>query len=276
MSPVAFVLLVVGFDRLLSSCRVPTIRRAQPWWLRARPRLVPFVRSAPATYTYLAILFVTTWVLASASVRLADRLLLAESTNLHHLARDPLRVLIGSAFWLSGTRDLAIAACVFTVVLAPLERRIGAWRTAGVFAIGHVGATLLTAAGLGEPWVHAWLFAGARPGIGDGCGARALDWRSQSRRPRTREQSADGRSSVDQMLRRAVHSVIGGNRSGRGTSPEFGWPGAGPFRGASAAAFLFCVRAVAAPCLTQKGGATARLARPLVAAMQLPPRHAMS
>jgi len=113
-----------------------------------RPRLVAFVRSAPATYTYLAILFVTTWLLASASARLADRLLLAESTNLHHLARDPIRVLIGSAFWLSGTRDLIIAACVFTVVLAPVERRIGAWRTAGVFAIGHVGATLLTAAGL--------------------------------------------------------------------------------------------------------------------------------
>jgi hypothetical protein len=148
MSPVAFVLLVVGFDRLLSGGRLRAFRRAQPWWLRVRPRLVAFVRSAPATYTYLAILFVTTWVLASASARLADRLLLAESTNLHHLARDPVRVLIGSAFWLSGTRDLIIAACVFTVVLAPVERRIGAWRTAGVFAIGHVGATLLTAAGL--------------------------------------------------------------------------------------------------------------------------------
>jgi hypothetical protein len=148
MSPVALVLLVVGFDRLLSSGRLGVTRRVRRWWLGARPRLVAFVRSAPATYSYLAILFVTSWVLASATARLADRLLLAESTNLYHLGRDPIRVLIGSAFWLSSGRELLVTVCLFTLVLAPVERRIGASRTAGVFAIGHVGATLLTAAGL--------------------------------------------------------------------------------------------------------------------------------
>ena len=144
----ALVLAVVGLDRLLSSRRLRVTRRVQPWWLGTRPRLVVFVRSAPATYTYLAVLFVTTWVLASASTRIADRLLLAQSTNLHHLANDPIRVLIGSAFWVSGSGDLLVTACLFTLVLAPLERRIGAWRMAAVFAIGHIGATLLTAGGL--------------------------------------------------------------------------------------------------------------------------------
>lgn len=124
--------------------------RAQAWRSQAWPCAAAFVRSAPATYGYLAILFVTTWLLASASARLADRVLLAESTNLHHLARDPVRVLVGSAFWLSSSRDLLVSAVLFTLVLAPVERRIGAWRMGGVFAIGHVGATLLTAAGL---WV---------------------------------------------------------------------------------------------------------------------------
>jgi Rhomboid-like protein len=57
-------------------------------------------------------------------------------------------VLISSAFWLSNSRDLLLMAVLFTLLLAPVERRIGAWRTGSVFALGHIGATLLTAAGL--------------------------------------------------------------------------------------------------------------------------------
>lgn len=148
MSPVAFILLVVGADRLLSSGRPRFLQPVQRWWVEARPRLVAWVRSAPATYGYLAVLFVTTWVLSSASGRLTGRLLLAQSTNLHQLARDPVRVLISSAFWLSGTVSLLVWATLLTLVLAPVERRIGSWRLGIVFAIGHVGATLLTAAGL--------------------------------------------------------------------------------------------------------------------------------
>jgi len=148
MSPVVFVLLVVGIDRVLGSGRPRVLRPVQRWWVAARPRLIAYVRSAPATFGYLAVLFVTTWVLATASGRLADRLLLAASTNLHQLARDPVRVLISSAFWLSGTGSLLVWGVLLAVVLAPVERRIGSWRLAAVFAIGHVGATLLTAAGL--------------------------------------------------------------------------------------------------------------------------------
>lgn len=148
MSPVVLILLVVGADRLLCAGRPRRLRRVQRWWVEARPRLVGWVRSAPATYGYLAVLFVTSWVLASAGSRLANRLLLAQSTNLHQLARDPVRVLVSSAFWLSDASTIVVWGVLFTLVLAPVERRIGSWRLGIVFAIGHVGATLLTAAGL--------------------------------------------------------------------------------------------------------------------------------
>jgi hypothetical protein len=122
-------------------------------WMLALPgisfrRSAAYVRSAPATYAYLAILLVTSGVVARLSDRVADRLLLAQSTNLNHLAHDPLRVLVSSAFWAPGTYDLLTSALLFTLVLAPVERRIGSRRTIAVFAIGHVGATLITAAGL--------------------------------------------------------------------------------------------------------------------------------
>lgn len=148
MSPVLLILFAVGLDRALAWNRPRRLAPVRRWWLDARPRLVASVRSAPATFGYLAILVVTTWVLATARGKLADRLLLAESTNLHELARSPVRVLISSAFWLSGTGALVVWAAVLALVLAPVERRVGSWRVAGVFTVGHVGATLLTAAGL--------------------------------------------------------------------------------------------------------------------------------
>jgi rhomboid family protein len=150
VSPVGIVLLLVGIDRLLALGRPAPLRPVRSWWLARRPRLIAWVRSAPATYVYVAILFVTTWVLASSSGRLANHLLLEQSTNLHHLARDPMRVLISSAFWLTDGTTLVVWVVLLTLVAAPMERRIGSWRTAIVFGIGHVGATLLTAAGL---WV---------------------------------------------------------------------------------------------------------------------------
>ena len=107
-----------------------------------------YVRSSPVTYGYLAILFGTSWMLVGLGDRLGDRLLLEQSTNLDNLGHDPVRVLLSSAFWIPGRSDLVISALLFTLVLAPVERRIGSGRTIGLLAIGHIGATLLTAAGL--------------------------------------------------------------------------------------------------------------------------------
>ena len=123
--------------------------------------MLAFVGSSPVTYGYLAILFVTSWILAGLGDRLGDRLLLEQSTNLDNLAHDPVWVMLSSAFWIPGRSDLVISALLFTLVLAPVERRIGSWRTIGLFAIGHVGATLLTAAGL---WI-ALQFDAVEPGV---------------------------------------------------------------------------------------------------------------
>ena len=148
MALVVLVVVVVGFDRLLSAGRWRVLGPAQRRWRATRPRVIAGIRTAPATFGYLGILVVTSWVLATASGRLADRLLLDQSTNLHQLGRDPIRVLISSAFWVSGTGSLVLWAVLLALVLAPVERRVGSWRMTLVFAIGHLGATLLTAAGL--------------------------------------------------------------------------------------------------------------------------------
>jgi hypothetical protein len=114
---------------------------------RARPWVQSYVRLAPGTFLYLFILGVTTWVLRSSTVNVSQTLLREHSTNLQHLRDDTLTVLVTSAFWLSG-RELGLWLVLFPTVLAPAERWLGTLRTIVVFAIGHLTATLVTAAGL--------------------------------------------------------------------------------------------------------------------------------
>ena len=104
--------------------------------------------SAPATAAYLIVLVTTTAVLSTASAHTDNQLLLDVSTNLHQLAHVPLRVLFASAFWTSGWWDLALWAATFAAIVVPAERRLGWRRTTIAFAAGHVGATLIVAAGL--------------------------------------------------------------------------------------------------------------------------------
>jgi membrane associated rhomboid family serine protease len=142
---ICVVALLVRIER---STRWPQL---DPWRERWRPlerRTVRYVRSAPFTYVFLFVLLITTWVFQTSSPSTARNLLLERSTNLHQLGHDPMRVLVASAFWLSGTVELLVWLILFTLVLAPVERWIGSARTAFVFAFGHIGATLLTAAGL--------------------------------------------------------------------------------------------------------------------------------
>ena len=110
--------------------------------------MLRYVRSAPATFTYGFVLLITTWVLQTSSSTIANRLLLERSTNLHHLAHDPVRVIFASAFWLSSGSEFLLWLPLLAVGMAPFERRVGSGRTIAVFAAGHVLATLLTAAGL--------------------------------------------------------------------------------------------------------------------------------
>lgn len=139
--------LVILIGRLAFSHDWPGTARLAQWWRAYRPTLVAFIRAAPATFIYLAMLSVTTWVLVGASPTVVSALLEEQSTNLHHLRQDPLRVLIRSAFWLSGY-ELLFWAALFLIVLAPAERWLGTVRWLITFTAGHVGATLLTASGI--------------------------------------------------------------------------------------------------------------------------------
>ena len=69
-------------------------------WEAARPYVVAYIRASPATFTYLFIVTITTWVLLGLDQPIVDAVLQAHSSNLAHLRSDPIRVLIRSAFWL--------------------------------------------------------------------------------------------------------------------------------------------------------------------------------
>ena len=148
MIAVAGLLMVVALGRLLASDRWSQLDPVRTRWRRFRPRATAYVRAAPGTYAYLFVLLITTWVLETSSSTIARQLLLERSTNLHHLAHDPVRVLFASAFWVSGGWELVGWVVLFTLVVAPVEHWLGTARTAAVFFLGHIGATLLTAAGL--------------------------------------------------------------------------------------------------------------------------------
>lgn len=102
---------------------------------------------APGTLVYLVLLAGTTIVFALSDDRSRAELLLSSSTNLHHLSARPLLVLVASAFWTPGW-SFVFWALVLAGVSAPVERRLGTVRWLGVLVAGHVGATLLTVAGV--------------------------------------------------------------------------------------------------------------------------------
>lgn len=56
-----------------------------------------------------------------------------------------MRVLFGSAFWVTNTGELLFMLLAFSLAATYVERWIGTARTATVFFFGHVGATLIVA-----------------------------------------------------------------------------------------------------------------------------------
>ena len=110
-------------------------------------RLARGVRWAPVTSTYVAVLMVTTGIRRALDPSTAHSVLTASSTNLYELQHAPLRSLVASAFWISAGPVLPWAL-LLGATAGVLEWQIGALRAAGVFAAGHIGASLLVAAGL--------------------------------------------------------------------------------------------------------------------------------
>lgn len=113
-------------------------------WHRARPWVVAYVASAPATFLYLLVIGTTSWVLESSREPVDDALLRGHSSNLAALAQDPLHGLVQSAFWVEGWPAF-LAAAALGIALAPVERWLGTARWIVVFAIGHAVTSLLVA-----------------------------------------------------------------------------------------------------------------------------------
>ena len=116
-------------------------------WRLFRAPLWSWLRTAPVTNTYLFLLMFTTWLLLATNPHLRAMFLSAQSTNLHQLSINPVPVLVRSAFYVTPL-ELVVWLVSFTVVLAPLERWLGSLRWVVAFWAGHIGATLVTAAGI--------------------------------------------------------------------------------------------------------------------------------
>ncbi|MFE0104022.1 rhomboid-like protein [Streptomyces sp. NPDC059009] len=113
-------------------------------WRKLRPwRILPTPTGTPFTFGYAAVLAGTSLLTQYADPSFVSGLQQGSSTDVAHLTQQPLLVLVASALWIAGgiTSPYAIG---FLLVLTALERRIGALRTAGVFLLGHIVATLAT------------------------------------------------------------------------------------------------------------------------------------
>ncbi|WP_455901818.1 rhomboid-like protein [Rhodococcus gordoniae] len=101
------------------------------------------MRRAPGTYIWLGVLLVTSVVTRRLPAGDLEVLLGNRSTDLHHPAEDPVRVLVSSAFRLAGGGWFTYFV-VYTVFHVPAERWLGTFRWLCVVVTAHVGATYLS------------------------------------------------------------------------------------------------------------------------------------
>jgi len=124
-------------------------------WAQAKPLVITYLRRSPATFAYLVVLTVTTWVLLGLSDRTMNLLLREHSTSLQQLRINPIQVLIRSAFWAPGYEFLPWVL-LFALVLAPAESWLGTGRWAIVFSAGHFLATIGSASVLWIAIKYGW------------------------------------------------------------------------------------------------------------------------
>ncbi|MEU3243005.1 rhomboid-like protein [Streptomyces sp. NPDC006875] len=128
----------VSRPRALARSLAPARSRAPRAW-----RLLPTPTGTPFTFGYAALLAVVSTTAGHAPPSLVHALQQGSSTDVAHLVRHPVLVLLASALWIAGG-FASMYAAGFVLVLTALERRAGGLRTAGVFLLGHVVATLAT------------------------------------------------------------------------------------------------------------------------------------
>ena len=102
-----------------------------------------YVRRAPGTFVWLAILLVTTGILTHLAPQIRTRWILHRSTNLHELSHDPFRVLVSSALWIDGGHWWPYFV-LYNLFHVPAERWLGTLRWLAVAALAHVGATYIS------------------------------------------------------------------------------------------------------------------------------------
>ncbi|WP_420709540.1 MULTISPECIES: rhomboid-like protein [unclassified Streptomyces] len=102
------------------------------------------MRSSPGTHAWLAIIALTSLVIALAPAGLEDYFLHRNSSNLHQLAHHPVRALLGSAFWIEDPSGIVLYAALFELLHAPVERWLGTAKWLVAVAAAHVTATLVS------------------------------------------------------------------------------------------------------------------------------------
>src|SRR5437588_4338015 len=108
------------------------------------------------TLGYTAVLIAVSAALVDLSPHARARVIAHASTNLHNLAHGHVATLLGSAFITdAGPMYFWLPCLVCLLALAELIWRSG--RLALVFVTGHIGATLLVAAGLTAAIEFHWL-----------------------------------------------------------------------------------------------------------------------
>lgn len=141
--------LLDGMPRQRGAAAVPVTSGTRSRFRVPRPwRLLPTPTATPFTFAYAAVLAVTSLVTTYADPALVHTLHQGSSTDVAHLLQTPVLVLLASALWIAGG-ILSPYAIALLLVLTALERRIGGLRTAGVFLLGHVLATLATEVPIG-------------------------------------------------------------------------------------------------------------------------------
>ncbi|MCX4905492.1 hypothetical protein OHA11_14365 [Streptomyces sp. NBC_00878] len=126
----------------LRRVRPSRLRRVRPW------RLLPTPTGTPFTFGYAVVLAMTSLFAEYGDPHLVSQVLQGSSTDVVHLVQSPVSVLVASALWIAGGLT-SVFVIAFLLVLTALERRIGGWRTAGVFLLGHILATLATEVPIG-------------------------------------------------------------------------------------------------------------------------------
>ncbi|MFJ6797453.1 rhomboid-like protein [Streptomyces sp. NPDC091268] len=109
----------------------------------SRP-LRSWIRSTPGTHLWLLIIALTSIVVVIAPDQLESLLLHRNSSNIHQLAKHPIRALLSSAFWIENPASLALYVVLFELFHAHVERWLGTLRWLMIVATAHITATLIS------------------------------------------------------------------------------------------------------------------------------------